>query len=528
MIKEVKRRSITIHEQKNILDMIHEGNLTYSDISDETGVNVNTIKTIKRREDKILQQFSEGRKLEKWRKKMRNVEHPDLETALVHWFCQAREEHKIITEELLQTRANLMHPELCQKSPCNFVASRGWLYCFKRRNKIRQLTVSGEKLSADGTEVQSFIETLISKIDEMDLTLDDIYNCDESGLFYKVLPGKTLVREDEKNAPGGKMQKERITFMPCVNASGTHKLPLQFIGKSKNPRCFRNKDLPEQAYYVSSKNAWQTEYLFKDWFENVFVRHVTIFCESRGVPARGLLVLDNAPPHIRIEECQRDSFVVLRLPPNCTSLVQPLDQNVMMPMKTIYRKTLLEKVLMKQGDFHENLKAIDIYEAINILVYSYDKLQNTTIIKAWKALLKTYEPYKNLYKSLGPDFESQDHVGVFVDLLQKIGTTDATPSSLSSWLTTIDGPNHQHYNEQDLVNLVLGEDYPDAVSGSEDLVVDDDDDNRQMPQNNDYVACKLNAFNELIDHFKSTNELDKVLTLANLKQYFLTTQNQIQ
>jgi hypothetical protein len=60
---------------------------------------------------------------------------------------------------------------------------------------------------------------------------DQIYNTDESGLYWKGLPTRTLVFEREKCAPGHKSSEERLTVICCGNASGNHKLKLVAIGK---------------------------------------------------------------------------------------------------------------------------------------------------------------------------------------------------------------------------------------------------------------------------------------------------------
>ena len=62
---------------------------------------------------------------------------------------------------------------------------------------------------------------------------EQIYNCDKTGLVYKSLPNKTNVRNFKKSAAGRKAMQERVTIMPCINATGTHKLDLMMIGKSK-------------------------------------------------------------------------------------------------------------------------------------------------------------------------------------------------------------------------------------------------------------------------------------------------------
>ncbi len=61
--------------------------------------------------------------------------------------------------------------------------------------------------------------------------MDQVYNCDETGLYFRLLSRKTLASASEKSAPGMKASKDRVTLMACSNATGTHKLRLVIIGK---------------------------------------------------------------------------------------------------------------------------------------------------------------------------------------------------------------------------------------------------------------------------------------------------------
>ena len=79
-----------------------------------------------------------------------------------------------------------------------------------------------------------------------------------------MLPGHILALVN--NHPDGKKNvKDSVTINVCANANGTIlKLPLLFIGKSKNPRCFRNlnkKALP--VVYRNKTNAWVNRDIFK-------------------------------------------------------------------------------------------------------------------------------------------------------------------------------------------------------------------------------------------------------------------------
>lgn len=121
----------------------------------------------------------------------------------------------------------------------NFDASSGWLHRFKKRHGIREIGLHGEKLSGDQQAADDFQRDFEEFVLSEDLSYEQIYNADESGLFWKCLPTRTLAFESEHQAAGHKSSKERITILPCSNAAGSHKLRLLVIGKSKKPRSFK-------------------------------------------------------------------------------------------------------------------------------------------------------------------------------------------------------------------------------------------------------------------------------------------------
>ncbi|GFW67928.1 jerky protein homolog-like [Trichonephila clavipes] len=132
----------------------------------------------------------------------------------------------------------------------SFSASIGWLDRWKKRYGVRQLTITGEKLSSDFDAAKEYVTTFANLIAEGNYSPQQIYNADETGLNFRALPK----RQDEKSTPGYKMSKDRVTLMACSNAFGNHNLPLMVIGKSAKPRAFKNvnmKSLP--VYYRSQK-----------------------------------------------------------------------------------------------------------------------------------------------------------------------------------------------------------------------------------------------------------------------------------
>lgn len=89
-----------------------------------------------------------------------------------------------------------------------FNSSAGWLWQFCKRHGINELSLQGEKLSSNESATEPFKKKL-------HLTLEQVYNCDETGLCYKMLPEKTLVTRSEKGAKGmskGNEEAERSGY----------------------------------------------------------------------------------------------------------------------------------------------------------------------------------------------------------------------------------------------------------------------------------------------------------------------------
>lgn len=232
-------------------------------------------------------------------------------------------------------------PILCEKAvqlykklygkDAKFSGSTGWQWRFCKRHGIRNLSLQGEKLSANREASSDFIPYFNNFIEERQLTLHQIFNCDETGLYFRLMPTKTLAASFERSADGRKESKERVTVNACANASGSIKLPLQLIGKAKRPRCFKNVNtdlLPVQ--YCGQKSAWMSCDIFHSWFHDTFVPAVRKELGALGLEKKAVLLLDNCPAHPDAKELISDDgqITALYLPPNVTSLIQPMDQGV--------------------------------------------------------------------------------------------------------------------------------------------------------------------------------------------------------
>jgi hypothetical protein len=109
-----------------------------------------------------------------------------------------------------------------------FKGSNGWLNRFQSRHSVVFRTISGESAKVNTTTIDGWkqrLPTLIDKYNE-----NDIFNCDETALFFKILPDKSFVLKKEE-CKGGKRAKDRYTVLLCANWPGCEKLKPMIIGK---------------------------------------------------------------------------------------------------------------------------------------------------------------------------------------------------------------------------------------------------------------------------------------------------------
>lgn len=321
---------------------------------------------------------------------IKKAKNEELDEALFVWYSLQRERGVPISGPILAQKALLLNSKL--PSPdVDFTASQGWLDRWKTRHGVRQLTVTGESLSSDTAGSEKFKKEFEEFVLAENLTPDQVFNADETGLFYRLLPSKTLASKVDDAAKGYKKNKDRLTAMACSNASGKCKLPLVIVGKSKKPRALKNVNhdtLP--VAYKAQKSAWMDGFIFKNWFFKNFVPDVKKFLKEKNLPAKAILLIDNAPSHPGEKELVEGDIKVKFLPPNVTPLIQPMDQGVLDTIKRYYRKELLTKILTEEENESVSvsylLKSINIKHVIYMIADAWDRVSEKTLNKSWKKL----------------------------------------------------------------------------------------------------------------------------------------------
>ena len=299
---------------------------------------------------------------------MVNVSCAELEERCLEFLRECRQRGMIVTGPMLCTLAQEEAKDLGMD---DFKASEGWIHKFKSRHQIQSRSISGESKSVNIQVVEDWKAQIPDIIGGY--SAKDIFNCDESGLFYKTTSQKSLVMPND-GRHGGKKYKERVTMLLACSMSGEKVKPL-IVGKTANPRALKgaNKEKMPVAYAAQS-NAWMDGELFEHWLQK-FDADV-----GRGQPNRRvLLFMDNASVHKTAAESVASGLrhtKVILLPKNTTSHTQPLDAGIIQAVKLVYRKHLHSHVMHRlKSDMGCNPM-----QDINIA------LVLTWVMKAWKSL----------------------------------------------------------------------------------------------------------------------------------------------
>ena len=207
---------------------------------------------------------------------------------------------------------------------------------------------------------------------------NNVYNGDETALYYKALPHRTYCQK-ESNPSGSSKKRDRLTALLITNMDGSDRRKLSVIGKAAEPRCIKKtyrmqvKDMAVDWY--SSKNAWMTG-VIHDKIMSKFNN------DMKKSNRKVLYVCDNASSHGTRDDKEFSNIEFLRLPPNCTAVLQPLDMGIIMSLKRRYKKRLAERylsVLDEGKDAHQLLKTLDVVQGTNMLASAWRNMPTSII-----------------------------------------------------------------------------------------------------------------------------------------------------
>lgn len=243
--------------------------------------------------------------------------------------------HVPVSGAILETRTKRIARE---QGIEDFKGSRLFVHNWAKRNCLRNFERWEQGGSADTEGVAERISEIRAELAAY--PAEQVYNMDETGLFYRCILNRSYVESGRRrHARGTKAMKakDRVTFVLVCNAMGSRYIPVSMNGKAKQPLCFKPPRCMCPLPYFSPQSVWMDADIFKSWFEMVLIP---------AVPARTTLAVallsDNCGAH---DDLESEQVKFIALPPNCTSVYQPLDMGIIACMKRQYKRQLLDMVV---------------------------------------------------------------------------------------------------------------------------------------------------------------------------------------
>lgn len=258
---------------------------------------------------------------------------------------------------------------------------------------------------------------------------ENIFNADETGLFFRALPEKTLSLKGE-TCIGGKVSKERLTILLCCSMSGEKLMPL-VIGKAARPRCFKGVDINKlPVEWSNNRKSWMTREIMTAWLEKI---DKSMQRKNRKI----VLFIDNAASHPRIT---LKNIELVFFPPNITATSQPLDQGIIQNFKQKYRKTILTHLISNINETttqQDLVKKIDVFQAVGWIAKAWRSVTESTITNCFRKADFCKDPVQCETAEVAEQVELKEFEGHFDNLQEYLEidsslVTEDTTTEVSS------------------------------------------------------------------------------------------------
>lgn len=400
--KSIEKRKVvrkTVEFKKELIAK-YESGVRVTDLAKEYGMAKSTISTILKNKDAV--KVSDVAKGSTVISKQRPQVLEEVEKLVLIYANQRQSGGDGVSESVICLKAREVYDNLVKKDPSTkpegfeFRASRGWFDNFKRRSGIHNIVRNGEAASSDKDGAEKFKVEFANYIMANNYLPQQVFNCDETGLFWKKMPRRTYITREEKTLPGHKPMKDRFTLLLCGNASGDMKIKPLLIYHSENPRAFKANHIIKSKLPVmwrSNAKAWLTRQFFTEWVLEVFAPAVKKYLQENNLPLRCLLLMDNAPAHPpSLEDDLTEEFDFIKiifLPPNTTPLIQPMDQRVIANFKQLYTKFLFLRCFEVTNDTALTLRDFwkhhfNIYHCITIVDKAWKHVSYRALNSSWR------------------------------------------------------------------------------------------------------------------------------------------------
>jgi len=377
--KHVRKRSeYTYKEKQTIIQNYYKSDFSVTNYSKLINVNRRTLQDWINDKNKILN--IEGKKLKAkkigcGKKKILPLR---IELDILNWFKNIRIDAIPVSDELIKARGFFLLKKSRKKIKFNF--SNGWLQKFKIKYHIRKRKGGSKFVRIKNNEIlviDTFIEDIKKKIQTNNY--DSVINVDETGVYYDSHVNFTL---DIKNTKRVEIittgrEKQRVTVVLGIDLLNKINIKPFIIIKGKTERCLKDIKINANCNLSYQNKSWCNE--------KQFIKFLSTFPNNKKI----LLLLDNCTSHKTqtVKLFLKNEYPLIEiqyLPPNTTSILQPLDVGLNGPFKASLRNKYISW-LITNFDNGKDISQVKKKERTNFLVKwistSWKKVNTITNIK---------------------------------------------------------------------------------------------------------------------------------------------------
>ncbi|OXB78267.1 UNVERIFIED_CONTAM: hypothetical protein H355_004717 [Colinus virginianus] len=403
------------------------------------------------------------------RKKMRLANEEEIDRAVYAWFLALRQHGVPLSGPLIQAQAEAFARQIYGPE-CTFKASHGWFWRWQKRHGISSQRIYGEGALHAEPERASIAHPNLpptSGSDTGGYGDEQIYNANVTGLYWKLLPGRTAPRQ-------------RVTVLLAANLTGTHKLKPLVVGGLRDPPslCHHNQEKFPTGYRYSPE-ARLGPALLRVWFFEDFVPCVKRYLRRSCLQQKAVLLLTSPPlsggrhedlPHLQTPDGSIRALFLSKSPTGSSStgggnrIPAPLEQGVVSAFKQLYKRELLRLAISAGGpvDFARSFLLKDMLYLAGL---SWDLISPNAIEKCWLLGLRAaFEPQPGEEERGGggdcvTGEEGNGDGKVFSDLTQlaALAYKRLAPEEVANWLHLDDMAPGTGEDDEDAIEESPGE-----------------------------------------------------------------------
>jgi hypothetical protein len=224
-----KRSSYSLEQKVWICDKKQRDNLSYNNIREifpaqwdgMAAPSKSTLSEIVKGADIWREKLGKSGKNAKLTK-VKKAKFQQVDDALKMWVEDVIRRKGSITDDILRQQARIFAEKL---NLPDFSAGNSWLDRFKRESGVKSYATAGEAGSAPEESVLATQAWLPVFFGHVGVEMDDVFNQDETGVYFRQTPRRTLAT---KKVAGLKLAKDRITMSLTSNLTGKTQLNLYF------------------------------------------------------------------------------------------------------------------------------------------------------------------------------------------------------------------------------------------------------------------------------------------------------------